>query len=67
MLYQSLGFLVQQPAEAVELLILGIVARLHAVDQVVIEIADAGLLQLLIENSVTILKAVEESAVELCS
>ena len=62
---EPLRLLVQQPVEAVKLLVLGVTARLDAVQEVVVEVARAGLLELLVEDAVAILEGVEEGAVEL--
>ena len=67
MLYQTLRLLVQQPVEAVKLLVLGVAARLNAVQEVVVKIPGAGLLELLVKDAVPILEGVEERTVEFCS
>ena len=64
-LHQSLGLLVQQPAEAVELLVFGIAAGFDAVEQVVVEVARPGLLQLVVEDPVPVLQGIEKAAVQL--
>ena len=56
MLYEALRFLVQQPAEAIVLFVLGVAACLNAVQKVVVEVPGAGLLELLIEDAVAVLK-----------
>ena len=66
MLHQALGLLLQQPAEAVELLILGQAPGLDAVEQVVVEVPRPGLFQLFGEYPLHVLPGVEEAAVQLC-
>ena len=66
-LHKPLLFLLEKPCEAVVFLIVRIASGLDAVQQVVVEIARAGLPELLVENLVAVLQRVEEGAVQFCS
>ena len=65
MLYEPLGLLIQQPGEAVKLLIGREHAGFNAVEQVVIKIPGTGLFQLCIENLVPVLKGLHKSCMKL--
>ena len=67
MLYQPLRFFVQQPVEAVQPVVLRPASRFDAVDQVIVKISRASLLQLLIEDLVPVFLRFEEGVMQFCS
>ena len=65
MLDQPLFLLLLQPAEAVQLLVDFVMLGAHVVQQVIVKIPRAGLLQLGVEDLVPVLQVVDEACVQL--
>ena len=64
-LHKAFGLLLEKPVEAVVFLVLQIVGGLDAVDEIIVKIACAGLLELFVEDPVAVLEGMEEAAVQL--
>ena len=63
--HQTGLLLLEQPLKAVELLVVRIAACLDAMQQVIVEVVDAGLLELRVEHVVAPLQRVEELVMQL--